>query len=71
MACASAIVLSWKQFSRPGTPWVLDTEPTAITSLSYLDRAYKLYETLKMTPENARYIDIARFSADRGCLNFQ
>lgn len=34
MACASAIVLSWKQFSRPGTPWVLDTEPTAIISLS-------------------------------------
>jgi hypothetical protein len=39
MACASATVLRWKQCSSPGTPCVLDTEPTAITSLSYLDRA--------------------------------
>lgn len=39
MARASATVLSWKQCSRPGTPCVLDTEPTAITSLSYLDSA--------------------------------
>lgn len=31
---ASGTVLSWKQCSRPGTPWSLLVEPTAITSLS-------------------------------------
>lgn len=29
------MVLSWEQLLRPGTPWVLDTDPTDITSLSY------------------------------------
>jgi hypothetical protein len=54
MARASAIVLSWKQFSRPGTPWVLDTDPTAITSLSYLDPANELDKTLRQKIMTAR-----------------
>lgn len=37
--CASVIVFSWKQCSRPGTPCVLEVEPTAMTSLSYLGQA--------------------------------
>ncbi len=39
MACASLTVFSWKQCSSPGTPCVLDVEPTAMISLSYLRRA--------------------------------
>ena len=35
IACASLMVFSWKQCSSPGTPCVLDVEPTAMTSLSY------------------------------------
>lgn len=34
--CASEMVLSWKQFSSPGTPCVFEVEPTAMTNLSYL-----------------------------------
>lgn len=30
------MVLSWKQFSSPGTPCVEEVEPTAMTILSYL-----------------------------------
>ena len=71
MARASAIVLSWKQLSRPGTPWVLDTEPTAITSLSYLEKAIEFDETLEIKLATARYIDIPGFSADGGGLNFK
>lgn len=34
MACASDMVFSWKQCSNPDTPCVLETEPTAMISLS-------------------------------------
>ena len=34
MDCASLMVFSWKQCSNPGTPCVLDVDPTAMTSLS-------------------------------------
>lgn len=35
IACASGIVFNWKQCSNPGTPWVLELDPQAITNLSY------------------------------------
>jgi len=38
---ASLIVFNCRQFSKPGTPWVLEEEPTAMTSLSYLNDVSK------------------------------
>ena len=40
--CASLIVFNCKQFSKPGTPWVLEEEPTAMIILSYLDGVSKV-----------------------------
>ena len=40
--CASPIVFNCRQFSKPGTPWVLEEEPTAMTILSYLSDVSKL-----------------------------
>ena len=42
MDCASPIVFNCRQFSKPGTPWVLEEEPTAMTILSYLGDVSKL-----------------------------
>jgi hypothetical protein len=42
IACASPIVFNCRQLSRPGTPWVLEEEPTAMTILSYLGDVSKL-----------------------------
>jgi hypothetical protein len=50
---------------------VLDTEPTAITSLSYLNKAIEFDKTLSMALASARYIDVAGFSVDRNSLNFK
>ena len=39
--CASPIVFNCRQFSKPGTPWVLEEEPTATMILSYLNDVSK------------------------------
>lgn len=39
IACASEIVLSWKQLASPGTPCVELVDPHAITSLSYCSKS--------------------------------
>ena len=43
IACASATVLSWKVCWRPGTPWVVDVDPTAMINLSYLRHLVQKY----------------------------
>ena len=53
MDCASLMVFSWKQCSSPGTPCVLDVDPTAMTSLSYLSQDRQHAKPTEVTAHNS------------------
>jgi hypothetical protein len=71
MACASAIVFNWKQCSRPGTPCVLDVEPTAMMSLSYLQKNLIMDGFCNPRKEYVRDVNATGFTSACQSLHFE